>query len=394
MMASYSCYLKEIAVDFIDKIRELTVRIPKQLDYIQTEEATKNALIMPFISALGYNVFDPTEVTPELNADVGIKKGEKVDYAILKDGKPVILFECKHHAADLGKVHASQLYRYFSVTEARFGVLTNGLIYWFYTDLEAPNKMDGKPFFEFNLLDIRETAVEQLKKFTKSSFDVNNILTSASELKYTREIRSILLDLMQEPSDEFVKFIVSQVYTGRITQVVREQFSQLIRQAFKQIVSDQISERLKTALASETGVIVTATAEPLMPAQGIPAEMNAPSIPASGIHTTEEEIEGYHIVRAILREIIEVKRITMRDVQSYCGIILDDNNRKPICRLYFNSTQKYIGFFSGERESTKDGQKEEKVPIASLDDLYKFADRLKVTIIRYDEVAKAPKIKG
>ena len=208
-MASYSCYLKEIAVDFIDKIRELTVRIPKQLDYIQTEEATKNALIMPFISALGYNVFDPTEVTPELNADVGIKKGEKVDYAILKDGKPVILFECKHHAADLGKVHASQLYRYFSVTEARFGVLTNGLIYWFYTDLEAPNKMDGKPFFEFNLLDIRETAVEQLKKFTKSSFDVNNILTSASELKYTREIRSILLDLMQEPSDEFVKFIVS-----------------------------------------------------------------------------------------------------------------------------------------------------------------------------------------
>jgi len=394
MMASYSCYLKEIAVDFIDKIRELTVRIPKQLDYIQTEEATKNALIMPFISALGYNVFDPTEVTPELNADVGIKKGEKVDYAILKDGKPVILFECKHHAADLGKVHASQLYRYFSVTEARFGVLTNGLIYWFYTDLEAPNKMDGKPFFEFNLLDIRETAVEQLKKFTKSSFDVNNILTSASELKYTREIRSILLDLMQEPSDEFVKFIVSQVYTGRITQVVREQFSQLIRQAFKQIVSDQISERLKTALASETGVIVTATAEPLMPAQGIPAEMNAPSIPASGIHTTEEEIEGYHIVRAILREIIEVKRITMRDVQSYCGIILDDNNRKPICRLYFNSTQKYIGFFSGERESTKDGQKEEKVPIASLDDLYKFADRLKATIIRYDEVAKAPKIKG
>ncbi len=381
-------------MDFIDKIRELTVRIPKQLDYIQTEEATKNALIMPFISALGYNVFDPTEVTPELNADVGIKKGEKVDYAILKDGKPVILFECKHHAADLGKVHASQLYRYFSVTEARFGVLTNGLIYWFYTDLEAPNKMDSKPFFEFNVLDIRETAVEQLKKFTKSSFDVNNILTSASELKYTREIRSILLDLMQEPSDEFIKFIVSQVYTGRITQIVREQFSQLIRQAFKQIVSDQISERLKTALASETGTIVAATTESTMPVQVPPTEVNAPSIPANSIHTTEEEIEGYHIVRAILREIVEVKRITMRDVQSYCGIILDDSNRKPICRFHFNSAQKYISFFSGERESMKDGQKEERVSIESLDDLYKFADRLKATVIRYDEIAKAPKIKG
>ena len=119
-------------MDFIDRIRELATRVPKQLDYIQTEEATKNALVMPFISALGYNVFDPTEVTPELNADVGVKKGEKVDYAILREGKPIILFECKHHMADLGKVHASQLYRYFSVTEARFGVLTNGIIYWFY----------------------------------------------------------------------------------------------------------------------------------------------------------------------------------------------------------------------------------------------------------------------
>ena len=136
-------------MDFIDKIQELSARIPKQLNHIQTEEATKNALVMPFISALGYNVFDPTEVTPELCADVGVKKGEKVDYAILREGKPIILFECKHHAADLGKVHASQLYRHFSVTEARFSVLTNGLVYGFYTDLEAPNKMDERPFFEF-----------------------------------------------------------------------------------------------------------------------------------------------------------------------------------------------------------------------------------------------------
>src|SRR5262245_49193343 len=111
-------------MDFIDKIRELAVRIPKQIDLIQTEEATKNALVMPFIAALGYNVFDPTEVTPELCADVGTKKGEKVDYAVLKESKPIILFECKHHKADLSKEHASQLYRYFSVTEARFSVLT------------------------------------------------------------------------------------------------------------------------------------------------------------------------------------------------------------------------------------------------------------------------------
>src|SRR6266508_2420373 len=228
-------------MDFIDRIRELAARTPKQLEHIQTEEATK--------SALGYNVFDPTEVTPELNADVGIKKGEKVDYAILRDGKPIMLFECKHHAADLSKVHASQLYRYFSVTEARFGVLTNGIVYWFYTDLEAANKMDAKPFFEFNLLDFKEQEAEELKKFSKSAFDLTNILTTASELKYTREIKRILAEQMQEPTDEFVKFFAGQVYTGRMTQAVREQFAQLTRQALKQFVNDKINERLKTALA-------------------------------------------------------------------------------------------------------------------------------------------------
>ncbi len=125
-------------MDFIDKIRELSTRTAKQLELIQTEEATKHALVMPFIAALGYDVFDPTEVIPELNADVGTKKGEKVDYAIRKDSQIIMLFECKAVNCDLGQAHASQLYRYFSVTEARFSVLTNGIVYWFYTDLDAP----------------------------------------------------------------------------------------------------------------------------------------------------------------------------------------------------------------------------------------------------------------
>jgi predicted type IV restriction endonuclease len=319
-------------MDFIDKIRELAARVSKQLEHIQTEEATKNALIMPFIAALGYNVFDPTEVTPELNADVGIKKGEKVDYAILRESKPIILFECKHHAADLGKIHASQLYRYFSVTTARFGVLTNGIVYWFFTDLEAPNKMDAKPFFEFNLLDIKEQAVEELKKFTKSAFDLNNILTTASELKYTREIRRIMAEQMQDPSDEFVKFFAAQVYQG-----------------------DKSAE----VVPSSSGVAETPTPES-----------------EAAMITSAEELDGFYIVKALLREVIEVKRIVMRDVQSYCGILLDDNNRKPICRLHFNASQRYVSFF--------DDQKDTRMPIAQVDDLYKHADRLKATVARYE----------
>lgn len=362
-----------IAMDFIDKIRELSARIPKQLDYIQTEEATKNALVMPFITALGYNVFDPTEVTPELNADIGTKKGEKVDYAILKDGKPIILFECKWHGADLDKVHASQLYRYFSVTEARFGVLTNGIAYWFYTDLEAPNKMDSKPFFEFNMLDVRDQAVEELKKFTKSVFDVDGIVTTASELKYTREIIRIMSEQLQAPSDDFVKFFASQVYSGKLTQGVRVQFAQTIKQALKQFINDQINERLKNALVQEQPPVT----------EEVKTELPKDTIEQPSIVTTEEETEAYYIIKAILREVVDLKRVVMRDQQSYCNILFDDNNRKPICRLFFSAVrQKFIGLFDNEEK------KEIKVPIHSLDEIYKYADRLKATVNFYTSNAK------
>ncbi|MEW5985125.1 MAG: type I restriction endonuclease [Chloroflexota bacterium] len=357
-------------MDFIDRIRELSVRIPKQLDHIQTEEATKHALVMPFISALGYNPFDPTEVTPELNADVGTKKGEKVDYAILKDGKPIVLFECKWHGTDLSKVGASQLYRYFSVTEARFGVLTNGILYWFYTDLEAPNKMDAKPFFEFNMLDVREQDVEELKKFTKSAFDLTGILTTASELKYTREMKRILVEQMQDPSVEFVRFFASQVYSGKFTQTIREQFAQITRRALKQFINDQINERLKSALVAESPrtevVSEKAEAEPSQPVAAEPT-----------IVTTDEEREAFYIIKAILREVVDPKRIAMRDVQSYCGILLDDNNRKPICRLRFYANQKFIGLFDNEART------ETRVPIAETDEIYKYADRLIATVALY-----------
>ena len=356
-------------MDFIDKLRDLSARIPNQLEHIQTEEATKNGLIMPFISTLGYNVFDPTEVMPEFCADVGTKKGEKVDYAILRDGQPILLFECKWHGCDLSKEHASQLYRYFSVTDARFSILTNGLIYRFYTDLDAPNKMDSKPFFEFNILEVREPDVDELKKFTKSIFDVQDILTTANELKYTREIKRILTEQLQEPSDEFVKFFATQVYAGRMTQTVREQFAQTTKRAFKSFVHDQINERLRTALGNDNHVT---------------EETNDSSLAASSteatsaaITTTDEERTAYYIVKAILRETVDVKRIAMRDQQTYCSILLDDNNRKPICRLWFNRKQKYIGLFDNEK------RKESRETLSELDEIYSYAERLQATVALY-----------
>lgn len=355
-------------MDFIDRLRVLSTQITNTKDKIQTEEATKNSMVMPFIQILGYNVFDPMEVTPEIVADVGTKKGEKVDYAILKDGKPIILFECKKVGGDLNINHAGQLFRYFHVTAARFGVLTNGLVYKFFTDLEQPNKMDEKPFFEFNILEFKERDVEELKKFAKTAFDLDTILTTANDLKFTRAIQNRLAEWMANPSDEFVRLVSADLLgSRRFTPAVKEQFTLIAKRAFEQLIAERINERLKGAMTTESAPIAPPTA-PV-----IPVETAAEPL----VVTTPEEIEGFHAVRAILREIITPRRITLRDAQSYCAILLDDNNRKPICRLRFNNTQKLrLGIFNNKRD-------EEQFPLESVDDIFNYSEQLKATISSY-----------
>lgn len=178
-------------MDFIERIDVLSKRIPQIAASLQTEEATKNALIMPFLhTVLGYDVFNPNEVIPEFTADIATKKGEKVDYALVKDGEVQILIECKKYGEKLSIKHAGQLFRYFSVTNSRLAILTNGTEYQFFTDLDAPNKMDEKPFLTLDLLNIDEHLVPELKKLTKSSFDVESIVSAAGELKYLNQIKN------------------------------------------------------------------------------------------------------------------------------------------------------------------------------------------------------------
>lgn len=357
-------------MDFIDRIRELAIQIPKvkQQGLIKTEEGTKNALVMPFINALGYNVFDPTEVTPELIADVGVKKGEKVDYAILKDGKPIILFECKCCGTNLNDVHASQLYRYFSVTDARFGILTDGVVYHFFTDLEASNKMDSKPFLVFDMLDIKEPLIDELKKFTKAAFDVDQIMSTASELKYTNAIKRIITAELAQPSDEFTRFFASQVYSGVKTQAVITQFAEITKRAWREVINDRMKDTFaKAALADESPSPDTE-----------PVEITVDD----KIQTTEEELEAFRIVRAIVREVAPVNRVVLKDAQSYCSVLFDNNNRKPICRFHFNGTKKSLGLVDEQKQ-------EHKVSIATLDDIYLHAEALKKAAKMYMQPSAA-----
>lgn len=356
-------------MDFLDQIKLLASKVQNQLPHLQTEEATKNALVMPFIKALGYDVFDPTEVRPELDADVGIKKGEKVDYAILRDGKPIILFECKRAGTDLSTVHFSQLFRYFTVTEARFAVLTNGTQYRFFTDLEERNKMDERFFLEFDLQDFRDQDTDELRKFSKKVFEVASILNTAMDLKYTREFKRLLSEELNSPTEDLVSMLSKRVYPGRLTQPIREQFSVLIRRAFHQLVSERIGKSLQLAMDGNQAQDKQLTnTEPVIPPPPADEELK--------IITTAEEWEAFFIVRAILCQYIDPKKVTIRDAQSYCGILFEDNNRKPICRFWFNGPKKYIGFFNEEK-------KEEKIGICDLSDIYKHADRLRRTLDLY-----------
>ncbi len=363
-------------------LKRLAARVPQTLDKLETEEATKNALVMPFISALGYDVFDPTEVIPEFTADVGTKKGEKVDYAIMRDEAVIVLVEAKKSSEQLTN-HASQLYRYFSVTQARIALLTNGVEYRFFSDIDEPNKMDAKPFLVVDLTNLKDAQVTELGKLTKEGFDLQHMLEAAGDLKYMREIRKAFEEQWEAPDEEFVKFFFAKATSGgRFHKTAKEQFTRLVRKTFHQFVSDRVGDRLRSALMAEdsdaTASPPSANEGPQVPVPTDPAVDGVVEEASDGIETTEEELEGFHIVRAIACAVLPPDRITYRDTKSYFGVLVDDNNRKPLCRLHFNGkNKKYLGLFDAEKNEDKQLLKD------GPSGIYAFADQLREAAARY-----------
>lgn len=365
---------------FEDALTDLASKISEYRDTLQTEEATKNAVVMPFISrVLGYDVFNPAEVVPEFICDIGIKKGEKIDYAIMRDGEVRMLIEAKHIGAPLTLENAGQLVRYFHVSNARIGVLTNGQYWHFYTDLDKQNIMDEKPFLRLNLLDIDAYTLPELKKLTKSSFDLESVLVAAEELKYVSAVKAEIAREFADPSEDFMRLFAARVYDGSLTAKVREFFLGITHKASAQYINDRVNERLKSALQGQGPAIGAAVPVPETTAANDETALDTnDDAPAAdrGIETTIEEIEAYNIVRAIVASEVPLDRIAHRDTKSYFGVLLDDNNRKPICRLHFNRSQKYLGLFDGEKNETK-------VPIERVEEIYDHSDLLRATVHAY-----------
>ncbi|RNC80817.1 MAG: restriction endonuclease [Phycisphaera sp.] len=348
-------------MELLERLSSLGDRAVDLVSRVDTEEATKTALVLPFIQALGYDVFNPSEVTPEFTADVGIKRGEKVDYAICLNNEPVILVECKPHGSKLDN-YGSQLYRYFSVTPARVAILTDGIVYRFYSDLVAPNKLDDQPFLTMNIVSLKTSSVEKISKLSKSSFDLEGMLSAAEDLTYVAKIKGKFESQLNEPDDDLIRYFVKPFYEGQLNQRVLDKFKPIVKSSLRGYITEAVDARLRAALEkNQVGADSLGNAESLQEDDD------------DEVVTTEEEMEGLFAVKAILRDLVEPSRVTPRDVRSYFGILLDNNNRKPICRLWFNGKTKYLGVFDSHKAETR-------IRVDGPNDLFAHADAIRESV--------------
>lgn len=351
-------------MDFKDTIIQLSDKVKIQKDGINTEEATKTAFIMPMISALGYDVFNPFEVVPEMDCDL-TKRGDKIDYAILKDGKPIILIECKHCKQNLD-LYSTQLAKYYAASNARFGVLTNGVEYRFYADLQKTNIMDEKPFLVVDMQEPSDADIEQLKKFHKSYFNESEILSTAQELQITIQVKNLLEQNFKQPGDEFTRYFVRSLNDGKSNPKLIEQYRPIIKKSIASVIGDMISDRLTTAMQVEEN-----KEENKSQSQGLPDGAVAID-ERRGVVTTQEEIDAYNIVKDVLKQYVDESRIQYIDFKNYFAVNLNGIFWWWICRLSLKPYSKRIGIPINGYGSC------EWIKLDTIEDIRKHQDKLKI----------------
>ena len=232
----------------------------------------------------------------------------------MSNNEPLILVEAKPVNTELSIKHINQLIRYFSVTKAKFAILTNGITYQFYSDLEEHNKMDTIPFLEFNLGNIKKDTVQELKRFQKDTFNVKDILSSASNLKYMTMVKKEIAEQFQSPSDQLVKVLISKnIYNGPKTQAVIDKFKVIIQKSFAEYINDILAERLSTVISTEPSV----------------NEKN-------DVALTQEELEILDYIKQLLHT---NQNITYKKTSRYACMQLGDTSTKWICRIYIRKEQ-------------------------------------------------------
>ena len=296
------------------------------------EEATKQALVVPLLQMLGYDVFDPREVRPEYIADFAVKKAgqfEKVDYAVYLDGALALFVECKALGAPLLD-NGGQLSRYFNADPTvRVGIITDGVRIRVYTDLQQPNIMDSTPWLDIDLLNLKPVDIDLLRRFRKADFVAANITELAEESVYYNAILGKIGEQLHEPSESFVRWVASELpNTPRVTGKLVERLTPILRRAIQSAIVDHVARSFSRPAGPPTGETpvasdVVVAAEPVVEAR-VDGKV--------GVVTTAEELEAARIVGEWIREVRPDAEFAYRDSKTY--FTLHQNNvRKWFVRL-------------------------------------------------------------
>lgn len=355
-------------MEFLERIKELGKKISEQKSFVATEQAAKTSFVMPFLQALGYDVFNAVEVIPEYVADWAAKKGEKVDYTIKVGGQTMMLLECKQVDDTLDAAKENQLANYFHhVQECNIGVLTNGIVYKFYTDLNAENIMDTEPFFVFDFTAFKDPHIARLEMFSKANITKTDVINSdiIKIRNYSATIEALKKDF-SNPADDWVKYIIKQMpFIKRSTEAVVEEFREHIKKAVVQFEQDFFDAQI--ARLKET------TQAPTPEQQAKPTEQPPEK---SSIQTTVEEMQALSIVRSMLYKIIPSEKIALKDSENYCNISYVTTGWPTIVRLNFSDPNKLSISFPGNPDLTSLG----KIEIKSVEKLNDHSDKIVATI--------------
>lgn len=220
-----------------NELTKLADTVARFREAIQGEQHTKNVLIEPVLRLLGFEITNPFDIITEFSADFGVKKGEKVDYALLKDKEVAILLEAKDWKIKLEQKQISQLFRYFSVSTSRLGILSNGIEYMFFTDTKQPNTMDMEPFFKFNLLEFNKSDIEILSKFHKDSLNIDSIRSFAKTVSVKTDIKNFLLQQATNPTDDFIALLMRNIDFDMVSEGLAYKY---IREGMKTVLEENI----------------------------------------------------------------------------------------------------------------------------------------------------------
>ena len=359
---------------FEDEIQAIAERIPglQSQGNLDDEAKTKQYLVVPFLRALGYDDSVPSQVVPEFTADFPGRQGWKVDYALISGDQPIIIIECKDSKNKLTDV--STLGRYFPFTKAPIGILTNGILYKFFTEIDDnPNTMDINPFLEVNLEHLDLKAVEQLEQFSRG-FNVDERLAAASDRKIIDGMKNMLVQQHSQPEDNFLELFVRALHKGSYSQAARDRFRPLLQEASREFIKDRLDATFRAAQSFTTRI----------DEKRGPEQSGEPDESGKEIATTAQEWQAYDIVKAIVQDLVASDRVAIRDAHSYCAVLVDNNNRRPVCRFYFNGPQKRLGVFDGSRADSG-ALNVRQYDIESLDDIHNYADQLREATRRYLE---------